>query len=156
MLKLRVALANKGLASEVTKHLTKDKLFDISDLSKHCDLILIDDNLISKSTITSPRGIFPLKKPSDIDDYKSLLYRLGFNYSNGTDYLAEIIYEYSLKPSKLVLKDYYNKLSMEYSIQPDVVKWSVIHSFNSFKSFQKLPRNISTLKEFAYWICNLF
>ena len=150
MLKLSVALANKELALRVTKHLTKDEMFDITNLSEQCDLMLIDKNVIK-----NPRGFFPLKKPSDKGGYESLLHQLGFNYSNGTEYLAEIIYEYSLNPSKLVLKDYYNKLAIKNSIQPDEVKWSVIHSFNNFKSFQKLPKNINSLKEFVYWIISI-
>ena len=146
MLKLGVALANKGLASEITKHLTKDKLFDITNLSKHCDLILIENNK------KNPRGIFPLKKPSDISDFKSLLYQLGFNYSIGTDYLAEIIYEYSLKPSKLVLKDYYDFLAIKYSIESKTIQWSAINAFRIFKSNHMLPKNVNNLKEFIYWI----
>ena len=57
MLKLGIALANEGLASWITKRLTKDELFDIencpsSDLnaieyiSKQCDLMLIDNNIV--------------------------------------------------------------------------------------------------------------
>ena len=51
MLKLGVALANKELALKVTKHLTKDEMFDITDLSKQCDLMLIDKNVINKCIV---------------------------------------------------------------------------------------------------------
>ena len=149
MLKLGVAFADKELALKITKHLTKDEMFDITNLSEQCDLMLIDKNIIK-----NPRGFFPLKKPSDKGGYESLLHRLGFNYSNGTYYLAEIIYEYSLNPSKLILKDYYNKLAIKYSIQPDEVKWSVINTFRIFKSNTRLPKGVNNLKEYVDWIIN--
>ncbi len=164
MLKLGVALANKEIASLITKHLTKDKLFDITDIStdsnslldsnlEHCDLMLIDNNLIFNKELVSPRGICPLNKPSCLDDFKNRLYQLGFSYSQGTDYLAEIIYDLSTNNSeKFVLKKYYEKIAKKYSTQPDKVKWSVINSFRNYKAHYDLPKNVNNFREFIWWI----
>ena len=159
MLKLGIALANEGLASWITKRLTKDKLFDIencssSDLnaieyiSKHCDLMLIDKNMIE-----IPRGFFPLKKPSDIIDFRSRLYQLGFSHSQGTDYLAEIINNcYKNRTKKFVLKNNYEKLAKKYSTQPKKIKWSVMNSYRYVQSTSDVLDKFTGLKEFVWWM----
>ena len=166
MLKLGIALSNKEQASLLVEHLTKDELFDITDISldnntfldsslEHYDLMLIDKKLVSKKETESPRGIFPLKKSSGIDDISSRLYQLGFNYSQGTDFLAEIIYDcYENRSKKFILKKSYEKLAKKYSTQPDKIKWSVMSSFRMFQSYSDRLDNFSGLKEFVWWITN--
>ena len=159
MLKLGIAVANEGLASWITKRLTKDKVLDTKDcssadlntieyISKHCDLMLIDKNMIE-----NPRGFCPLKKPSDIIDFRSQLYQLGFSHSQGTDLLAEVIYDcYKNRSKKFVLKKSYEKLAIKYSTQPESIKWSVMSSYRYVQSTSDVLDKFTGLKEFVWWM----
>ncbi len=158
MLKLGIACANEGLASWITNRLTKDKVFDIkncssSDLltidyiSKQCDLMLIDKNIIE-----IPRGFCPLKKPSCISDFRSRLYQLGFSHSQGTDLLAELIYEVSISNSKFVLKRCYESLAKRHSSTPDEIKNSILGSYRNVQASSKVLDKFTGLKEFVWWI----
>ena len=159
MLKLGIAVANEGLASLVTRHLTKDKMFDIknysssemtaiNNISKQCDLMLIDNNIVK-----NPRGFCPLKKPSCISDSRSRLYQLGFSHSQGTDLLAEVIYDcYKNRSKKFVLKKSYEKLAIKYSTQPESIKWSVMSSYRYVQSTSDVLDKFTGLKEFVWWM----
>ncbi len=159
MLKLGVADANEGLASWITKRLTKDKMLDISNcspsdlnaieyLSKHYDLMLIDKNMNEKS-----RGFCPQKKPSGIIDFRSQLYQLGFSHSQGTDLLAEVIYDcFKNRSKKFVLKKSYEKLAKKYSTQPEKIKWSVMSSYRYVQSNSNVLDKYTGLKEFVWWM----
>ena len=161
MLKLGVASANEGLATWITKRLTKDKMLDISNcspsdlnvieyLSKHYDLKLIEKNVNEK-----PRGFCPLKKPSDIIDFRSQLYQLGFSHSQGTDLLAEVIYDcYKNRSKKFVLKKSYEKLAKKYSTQPESIKWSVMSSYRNVQSTSDVLDKFTGMKEFVWWMVN--
>ena len=162
MLKLGIADANEGLASWITKRLTKDKMLDISNcslsdlnvikyLSKHYDLKLIEKNLNEK-----PRGFCPLKKPSDIIDFRSQLYQLGFSHSQGTDLLAEVIYDcFKNRSKKFVLKKSYEKLAKKYSTQPESIKWSVMNSYRYVQSSSDMLDKFTGLKEFIWWMVEI-
>lgn len=158
MLKLGIAVANEGLASLVTRHLTKDKMFDIknyssseltaiNNISKQCDLMLIDNNIVK-----NPRGFCPLKKPSCISDSRSRLYQLGFSHSQGTDLLAELIYEVSISNSKFVLKKCYESLAKKYSVNPAEIKNSILGSYRNVQASSRVLDKFTGLKEFVWWI----